>query len=83
MSNASRSIETAVSTKVIQRVAAVMDRTATELPPLYETIDPEALDAVIDSARTDESSLEFQFTYSGCQVRITGSGAVHVERNDC
>ncbi|WP_217472060.1 HalOD1 output domain-containing protein [Haloterrigena gelatinilytica] len=82
MSNASRSIETAVSTRVIQRVAAVTDRTVAELPPLYETIDPEALDAVIDSAATDESALECQFTYSGCQVSITESGTVLVERDD-
>lgn len=83
MSNTSRSIETAVSTKLVQRVAAVTDQTVTELPPLYETIDPEALDAVIDSAATDESSLEVQFTYSGCQISVSGAGAVRIERDGC
>lgn len=83
MRQTSGSIETAVSTKVVQRVAAATNQTVTELPPLYETIDPEALDAVIESATTDESSLACQFTYSDCLISITGSGAVHVERDGC
>lgn len=83
MRNTSRSIEIVVSTKVVQRVAAVTDRTVIELPPLYKTINPETLDAVIDSATMDESSLECRFAYLGCQVSITGSGTIHVENNGC
>lgn len=83
MRNPTQSIETAVSMKVVERVAAVTDRTVTELPPLHETIDPEALDDVIDSATPDESSLECRFTYSGCRISITGSGAIHIESNGC
>ncbi len=68
-----------MSTEIVQRVATVTGREVTQLPPLYETIDPEALDAVIDSATTDESSLALRFAYSGCQVLVDGSGTVRVE----
>lgn len=71
--------ETAVSTEIVQRVATVTDQAVTQLPPLHETIDPEALDAVIDSVTQGESSLELRFAYSGCRVLVDGSGAVRVE----
>lgn len=74
--------ETAVSTEVVQRVATVTDQDVTQLPPLYETIDPEALDAVINSVATDTSSLIFRFKYSGCRVIIHESGRISVEESN-
>jgi hypothetical protein len=35
-------------TAVIEAVAAVSDRDATDLPPLYESIDPDALNILFD-----------------------------------
>lgn len=78
MTNSIESVEPAVSTKVVQRVAAVTGREAMQLPPLYNTIDPEALDAIIDSVSTDASSV-CRFTYEGCRITINGSGEVSVE----
>lgn len=72
-------VETSVSTKVVQHVAEVMDQEVTELPPLYDTIDPEALDSLIKSVETSPSSLEIRFTYAGQQVIIDGRRAVSVE----
>lgn len=71
-----------MSTKVVQRVATVTDQEVTQLPPLYETIDPEALDAIINSVATDTSSLVFRFKYSGCQVIIHESGIVSIEESN-
>lgn len=82
MTSRSKSIETTVSTKVVQRVSTSTDQEVTELPPLYETIDPEALDSVFNSAVMDESSLEVRFMYSGYEVIITGSGTVRVKNDD-
>lgn len=73
--------ETAVSAKVVQRVATVTDQEVTQLPPLYETIDPEALDTIINSVATD-TSLVFRFKYSGHEVIIHESGIVRAEEGN-
>ena len=79
MTNSTESVAAAASTKVVRRVAAVTDREVIQLPPLYETIDPEALDAIVDSVSTDASSLVCRFTYEECRITVDGSGAVSVE----
>ncbi|MHC3439871.1 HalOD1 output domain-containing protein [Natrialbaceae archaeon A-gly3] len=79
MTSRASSTETAVSTKVVQRVATLTDQEVLELPPLYETIDPEALDAIINSTAMNKPSLELRFTYCGCHITITGSGAVRIK----
>lgn len=65
--------------KVVQRVAAVTDQEVTQLPPLYDAIEPEALDSLIKSDATNSSALEIRFTYAGQRVIIDGRGAVSVE----
>lgn len=71
--------ETPVSMKVVQRVAAATGQRVTQLPPLHDAIDPEALDSLTESVAPHSSSLETRFTYAGQRVRIDGSGAVSVE----
>jgi hypothetical protein len=68
--------------KVVERVAAVTDRETTKLPPLYGTIDPELLDAVVGSVAADSSSLTIQFTYAGQQVTVDGEGVIRVTSTD-
>ncbi|UHQ98421.1 hypothetical protein HYG81_20870 (plasmid) [Natrinema zhouii] len=65
--------------KVVQRVAAVTDQEVTKLLPLYDAIDPEALDSLTESVVTSPASLEIRFTYAGQQVIIDGRGTVSVE----
>lgn len=74
-----RSVEIPVSMKVVQRVAAVTDEEVTKLPPLYDAIDPEALDSLIEPVVTSPLSLEIRFTYAGQRVLIDGRGAISVE----
>lgn len=68
-----------VSTTIVRRVATATDQSILELPTLYDTIDPEALDAVVDSAGPESSPLEIRFTYAGHRVTVDGDGAVTIE----
>lgn len=62
---------------VVSAVAAVTNREATALSPLYATIDPEALADLVASAR--ETLTEVTFSYEGCQVTVSSDGSVVVE----
>ena len=74
------STETAVSYRVIQQVAAATGTDPLDLDPLYETIDPEALDAVFDTATPPEASVTF--TLADCEVTVYGSGEISVTPPD-
>jgi len=68
--------------RVVERVATVTNREATKLPPLYDTIDPDILDAVVSSVAENSSSLTVQFAYAGQQVTVNGEGTVHISSRD-
>lgn len=63
-----------VSCKIVHRVAALTEQEVTQLPPLYDTIDPDALDRLVHSAETTTTSLSIQFTYAGQQVTVATDG---------
>jgi len=46
-----RNEDVPTSTTVIEAIAAVSDGDATDLPPLYDSIDPNALNALFDSEK--------------------------------
>ncbi|WP_243645198.1 HalOD1 output domain-containing protein [Natrarchaeobius chitinivorans] len=56
-----------ISTTIIQRIAEKEGTDVEELPPLAETIDPDALDAVADTAEVIE------FAYFDYWIEIHGS----------
>ncbi len=62
---------------VVESVAVVTETELTEIQALYSTIDPEALDAVVDPNRRADVQIEFQF--EGCLVRIESSGEITIE----
>lgn len=64
----------APTTAIITTVAALADVPADELPPLYDSIDPDALDALFDSS-SDRSDLRLSFSYFEYDV------TVHQERD--
>ncbi|QRV17476.1 hypothetical protein JMJ58_21225 (plasmid) [Haloterrigena salifodinae] len=70
--------DTAVATTVVQRVATVTDREVTQLPSLYDAIDPDALEAVIRSIGT-EASMGVRFSYAGHRIIVDGTGTVNIE----
>ena len=67
----------AVSERVVEKVAAETSTSPIDLhPPLYRSIDPEALDALFRPGR--RSDFEVTFTYHGCAVTVSGAGHVEV-----
>lgn len=61
--------------QVIRTVAETTDTDPLELPPLYETIDPDALDALVENMTTGTIS----FTYAGRDLTVNSDGIVTIE----
>ncbi|WP_415380468.1 HalOD1 output domain-containing protein [Halosimplex sp. TS25] len=68
--------ERAPSTAVIEAVAAAEGVAPTELDPIYDAIDPEALDTLL--ADQNDASTCVRFDISGWTVFIRGDGALRV-----
>ena len=66
---------------VVSAVAVAADRDPVSLPPLYERVDPEALDALFASSPTGGAAdgLCVTFAYEGYEVTIQGAGTVTVQ----
>lgn len=68
--------------KVIKRVAEAEGVSPEELtPPLFEVIDPDALDQLFGNTAT-AGRMEGQviFTYSGYEITVSGDGYVSVRK---
>ncbi len=69
-----------VSTTVVHALADAKDVDPLELDPLYEALDPDALDALF--APTDGSGSarhgKVQFVTNGYEVEVTSTGRVHL-----
>lgn len=63
-----------VSNAILKRIVTTTDRDVTELPPIYDAIDPDALEALIDSCTTSTASVTFH--YHGFRVTVTGDRTV-------
>jgi len=68
----------AASMRVVRRVARETGADTAELPPLYDSIDPDALDAVVESAATTSVT----FTYAGYDVTVDADGTVSTAPED-
>lgn len=68
------------STAVVEIVSVAADVEPTDLEPLYDTFDPEALDHVVrrDGAVGPWSETTVSFTYAGHEVSVCGDGEVTV-----
>lgn len=62
---------------VVSAVAEVEGVDPVDLPPLYNAINPEALNALFTS-RNDTSSASVKFEYAGYNVIVHGEGTVKV-----
>ncbi|MFB6185098.1 MAG: HalOD1 output domain-containing protein [Haloarculaceae archaeon] len=60
------------STRVVQAVAEAKEVDPTDLPPLYDVVSPDALDALFDPPDGERrpSEYEFRFAYAGRNVVI-------------
>ncbi len=74
-----------ISTAVVEALANANDVDPLELDPLYEAVDPDALDSLFST--TDGSSRthhgKVQFTTNGYEVEVTSTGRVHLTPEDC
>lgn len=72
-----------IASSVIDAVADADDVDPLDLPPLYGSIDPDALESIFATASAARTEREVRFTYAGYRVTIddaTGDAAVRVER---
>lgn len=63
-----------VPMRVVQSVAAYSDTDPLDLPPLYNAVDPDALEVTIQTM--SEGKIEFQ--YAGHSVTVNQEGIVEV-----
>ena len=66
---------------VVSGVAACTGRGVTDLPPLYNVVDPEALEQVFTSppgSRRRSNDERIVFTYAGCEIVIDGDDELTV-----
>lgn len=63
---------------VVGRVAKYEGVDPAELSPIFDVIDPDALDAFIDGAERRETSAQIQFPYHGYTVTVSADGTVSV-----
>lgn len=68
--------EATVSERVIEAVAEAEGVDPTDVtPPLYDVMDPDALDRLFESANVDK---QFVFSYNGHEVAVGDEGEVLV-----
>ena len=66
---------------IVSGVAACTGRGVTDLPPLYDVVDSEALEQVFTSpsgSRRRSNDGRFVFTYAGCEVTVDGDDELTV-----
>lgn len=69
-----------VSQRVVAAVASHYDVDPTALEPLYDTIDPDALDALLDvPARDPDRSVTVTFPYEDLAITVDSEGTIHLE----
>lgn len=75
-----------VSTTIIEGVAAVTDTPETDLdPPLYEIMDPDALDNLCQPLNDDvlrDGSGQLTLSLHGCTVTLDWSGRIKIKPPD-
>ena len=72
------------STAVIETVAIAVDREPTTLEPLYESLDSEALDTLVQptsSASSDAETVTISFSFADQYVTVRSCGDVIVRAN--
>lgn len=71
-----------ISTTVINAVAAVVGKAPSDLQPLYDAIDPDALDSLLRSFRCTEAGGDravVAFRFDECEVTVESDGTIWIE----
>ena len=69
-----------LSSAIVSAISTAADRSPRDIGPLWETIDPEALERLLDhaAARGDASSFGLEFSIDGLDVVVTDCGEIVV-----
>ncbi|QSX00756.1 HalOD1 output domain-containing protein [Haloterrigena alkaliphila] len=68
------------SEAVLTAVATLVDARPADLAPLYEAVDPDALDALVEHARrTDAGTHQLWFAYEGFDVGVRSGGRILIQ----
>ena len=67
-----------VSERVITSLAAVTGTEPTALDPLYDSIDPDALDRLVDHARDSDGTHEISFFHAGHEITVSSAGTIRI-----
>lgn len=75
---------TSPSAAVVETVAAATDRDPTAIGPLFESVDPDALDAFVapEAAAVDNADRLTSFEFAGKHVTVRATGHVAVQPVD-
>ncbi|WP_458205600.1 HalOD1 output domain-containing protein [Haladaptatus sp. NG-SE-30] len=61
--------------RVVAAVADEADTRTTELPPLYHSIDPDALNEMVERGGND---FTISFSFAGYEVLVDGDGSIEI-----
>lgn len=61
---------------VVKAAAFVHNVEPTDLSPLGDVLDPDALDALVGSGTTNEAPLEVSFTYESLEIQVICEGDI-------
>ncbi|WP_440769983.1 HalOD1 output domain-containing protein [Natronorubrum sp. DTA28] len=80
LSFAPESTDSTASLSIVERIAALEETDPVTLPPLYDAIDPEALNSLVDAstARNSRSPATVRFTYCGYDVAVRRDGEITI-----
>lgn len=67
--------DASVSVRVVETVADSTSRDALALPPLYDAVDPDALESLVETM----SAGEISFRYAGRRVTVTSDGRIDLD----
>lgn len=67
-----------VTERIVDAVAAATNADALELPPIYDAVDPEALDVLCRHATGTHESIRVEFEFAGCTVLVEARECVEV-----
>lgn len=66
-----------ISIEIVERVADREGVDPTDLEPLYDVVDPEALETLVDGAC--DGTIEVEFSYYGYEIVVDGNGTVSID----
>lgn len=66
---------------VVRSIAAITGKSRTELTPLNDVLDAEALEAFLES-RSKEAEKAITFSYEGCKVTVRTPGEVVIDESE-